>query len=707
MKKYLLFLLTLFFSMVSFAEGTGTVDDPVVLTESGSITLPSTGWGHYYFKYTADMDGDVVFSTSEWHEFAMAIYPTEAVYDNASYTDKSFAVTTNTTYVFDLFMYLDEEARFKVTLPHVVKEGDLENPFDVTAGSIDLGSAAGTVWATYTPSASGKATFAGNSGIVTGIKVFSSKEDVNYYYLYQSDYYVQAAAEGNTITVDVAPENTYYVAITKISSPMGNDFKATFAEYQIGDTKDMPVDATALPYETTVAPGGKVWFKVGTSNVGEYKCLTIETNENAALTYGYLAEYYGEYFWCEMSSFTGSNTLEIGNDWYDSIHLVYVENPTSDEINVKFNITEIEEGAVKKSAIDINNTLPYEGTVAAGATKWVWLTVPYDKTKDISVVSADNVEISMEDYYAERIASGTGSVATTCKAIWGNEDIYVKVSNPGATDVTFTVTMEDHVMGPGETKELAIDVTETGIYTFDASSKEVWLKYTAAEDGTIKVSSDLEVNFNDDVWVGTTEMNYINSNNGNKYEECMDVTAGTTIYVHAKISNVDAMGKSFTIAPFVPGEGEVASSAIPVYNNVEFTVPAGKTYYYSFEALKEGWTITIYTTSTGLSSLLWNCGVDNMEWTNPLNISFTDWGDGQGPICTPYVALGTNIFKVYNYRDEDATLKISGDITEAPQPDGIDTVLAGTFQKDAKVLSNGQVVIVKGGKTYTTTGVRK
>jgi len=649
MKKYLLFLMALFVSVMSYAQGSGTQDDPAVLSESQTFTMPGSGsWSHYYFTYSCGLTGTLKFSGGSMFDVGV---DAEASYDNAyghydsteyKYVQK-IDVTEGTTYILDLYMYVGDNVT--ITLPYVVKDGDFEQPFDISSASVDMGSDARTVWAVFTPTIAGEATVSGANGIVTGIKVFDSKYNANYYLTYGYDT-TSASAEGNTVSFAAKANQTYYIAATKVSSPMGNTLSGSVREYEEGEVCSKPIDATASPYTATVAAGASVWYKVATLAAGSYKKLSVVTDENASLVYGYNYYSYGTtQYYSQLGSYTGSNEFSIGTNYNDGDHVICVTNNGTSEISVQFTVSDYTPGEVATNPIELELGKTY--TINGDGDRYYSYTFTGGET--IAFELGEGLSVSPNSYFY-------GIAAVDGNKFLYNYDYsstFVFVVKGGKDGDTFNFVEGQLPVGSTQSNPLIVD----GTYTFDANTTEIWVQYTATEDGSLKVSCNVPYDWNNTIryFLNDNYQGYLDNNN--VYNRIIDVVAGDKVLVGAKL-NAASEGCQIKFEPYVPEEGESAKYAIMLYNGDEFVVPAGTVKYYKFEATKTDYSaITLTTTNSSINVTKWDSEAEALGNYGSYTVSFYE------NTSTPYTKEGMNYLMVNNYQTEDVTMTISGNLT--------------------------------------------
>ena len=551
--------------------------DPLNTSQYGSSSI--------YATYTAQKSGQLQMAFSAYVSAEVNGVSSAAGYDQTTggYTLK-IAVEAGKTYKIKLSLSGSVVATSKVV---EMKAGSMEMPFTMQEGENKVPAAMGDYYFAYTSTKVGFLNIKSDATIPGGqVKVYRSLSDMT-----------QPVASSEVGSYDVRFEvpyagSTYYVVVNKLQASDAEDvISASMEDYAPGETVSTAIKLTELPAEQTLPKAkGTFYYELSVpANTQKFVVVTTKKDLKAGTSILFYNKSNGTY---------GASTLSNGElkafvgQGYDVTYLLQVTSDEDEALSFKIDYVTPEQGSLDSNPVEAklgDNEITIDGDeyFSYKATKDGKLSVEVDPDVTVSFPGGTHGEYSV-------IKRG----ATFAIEAEKDKTYLIKVS--GATKGS-TMYLEEKDFAAGETRTTPIEMTGDE-YTFTKEgASNLWLEYTAKENGVLDFACDAPYNGNSDYIeickneeLGGSRMmgtETVGSETNTVYKGRISVMKGDKLYVHCMLSGT-VTGKKVTFVqheeqpgenvanPLVleKGKSVVVSGAsynVPVWVKVE--LPAGDT----------------------------------------------------------------------------------------------------------------------------------
>lgn len=683
----------------SAGVGTGlTAEDPLVIIPGKEqfigATYASNDVQTTYATYTATEDGLLKITSSAYVNSSSTINGSPLIFDSANeeYV-ASIPVTSGETYNFVFKGYNAYFFTSELTHPTA---GSIDRPFELQTGANTVPAEAGEYWYSFTPVGTGYLTLSSESSLPGGkVELLSNKS-----------YSATVTVEGSynlRYELSYNSGNTMYVKVTKPEASAEPDIlNYEMKDYAPGEKESNPQTIASVPAEVKVPAQTKYFFSL-TTPAEQNGFLIVEAQEALSNTNTYVKIY--KKASGSWSGIQGTNVTKaeiLGGTEY----IINCDNQEQNELTLNISYATIQDGDVITQPLTAQlgeNSINGKGnryyTYKASKACKVQVTVP-----EGVVVSfpKDASEYNIYDAYVN------GQTSTLYAE--GAQSYYIKLENCTG-EGSFTIAEADYAAG--DTKDLAIEVTD-GVYNFGEEVPScLWVKYTAAKSGKLLISSQVPFDYENTSMLLWTE----SSSYGNQlldyttytYGGSINVIENQTIYIQV-LSKIALKDYSLNFELKDPEPGEIPATAIDGTNG-KVTVPVteyGKEFWVKVDA-KAG---TLILKSTGNASGLLYEGLENAVNENSREyFSASNYDYNTGEVLDEYVfktdlqEAGTYYFKfMYLYNSVD--IWFEGDVAtainsiESLTQQGAEEVYDFRGMKlNGKSLKKGLYIIKKDGKS--------
>lgn len=642
------------------------------LTQSGTQCVT-------YATFTPDEAGVLVFTATGSVSVSVNGGSAEYFsYGNGAYT-YSLSAAAGETYSLTFTAYTTARISTEMTHP---TEGSLEMPFQIKEGENTVPAAYGDYWYTYTNSSvTGYASIASNASLPGGqVLVYNSTYSINYNQTY---------ASSNTGSYDVRFEmpsagTTYYIHVSKAETSAGDDTFTFSAEpYQPGEQESNPIALDKLPATVTTANAGGTTYYSFTMTDTESLFLNVAATSEIANSATTIAIYRQGNSYSILSQGNTSARAEVAASTYGpQTYIIRVQSYETQPITLSVGLEEIAQGDIITNPLEaVSGT----NTVSGSGTKYYAYTATLSGRLTVSAAPEMTVTFprGTGQYDGNYTASHSG-VDYTIDAVAGTRYL---IALAGCQDGDeFIVSEREYQMGESRENPIIVD---GDTYTLGSeTASNLWLQWTAPQDGLLEVYFDLTYVYTCYVYFGRTTDTYLSAmitSNGSTqtYSTRQIVSAGETFLVNLQLDAAYA-GYSVTFSMRDLEQGESVNNPLTLTLGEETTLETGTRQipiWYKV-ALGEGelkMTSSIYLTAQ------WYTSYENAQAGNG---SYIMWNYDYAPDYSSYTCHTTYTITqpgVYYLRveggDGSNTLLLEGEA--APQGIEIDNPLTAVLGDNA------------------------
>lgn len=608
----------------SAGVGTGlTAEDPLVIIPGKEQFIGATYAENKeqttYATYTATEDG-LLKITSPSYVSNFSVNGDYLSFDsNNDVYVASIPVTSGETYN---FVFKGYNAYFLTSELIHPTAGSMDRPFEMQTGANTVPAEAGEYWYSVTPVGTGYLTLSSESSLPGGkVELFYSK----------SAYSASATAEGNynlRYELNYNSGNTMYVKVTKPEASAEPDIVTyEMKDYAQGEKEDNPLPIATVPGEVKVPAQTSYYFSL-TTPAEQTGFLVVEVPEALANEDTYVNVYPKGISW-SGSRGTNVTKLEIEGG---AEYTILCNNHEQNELTLKVSYAAIQDGDIITQPLTAKLG---ENSINGKGNRYY--SYKASKACKVQVTVPEGVVVSFpKDASEYNIYDAYVNGQTTTLYAEGAQSYYIKLENCTG-DGSFTIAEADYVAG--DTKELAVEVTD-GVYTFGEEVPScLWIKYTAAKAGKLVISSQIPFDYTSTsmlLWTDNSKYgNQLVDNENYTYGGSINVSDNQTIYIQI-LSTISLNGQSLNFDLKDPEPGEIPATAIDGTNG-RVAVPAtgyDKEFWVKVDA-KAG---TLILKSTGSASGLLYQGLENAVNDNSREyISCSNYDYSNGTMLDEYV----------------------------------------------------------------------
>ena len=682
----------------SAGVGTGlTAEDPLVIIPGKEQFIGATYAENIeqttYATYTATEDG-LLKITSPSYVSNFSVNGDYLSFDsNNDVYVASIPVTSGETYNFVFKGYNAYFLTSELTHPTA---GSMDRPFEMQTGANTVPAEAGEYWYSVTPVGTGYFTLSSESSLPGGkVELFYSK----------SAYSASATAEGNynlRYELNYNSGNTMYVKVTKPEATAEPDIVTyEMKDYAQGEKEDNPLPIATVPGEVKVPAQTSYYFSL-TTPAEQTGFLVVEVPEALANEDTYVNVYPKGISW-SGSRGTNVTKLEIEGG---AEYTILCNNHEQNELTLKVSYAAIQDGDIITQPLTAKLG---ENSINGKGNRYY--SYKASKACKVQVTVPEGVVVSFpKDASEYNIYDAYVNGQTTTLYAEGAQSYYIKLENCTG-DGSFTIAEADYVAG--DTKELAVEVTD-GVYTFGEEVPScLWIKYTAAKAGKLAISSQIPFDYTSTsmlLWTDNSKYgNQLVDNENYTYGGSINVSENQTIYIQI-LSTISLNGQSLNFDLKDPEPGEIPATAIDGTNG-RVAVPAtgyDKEFWVKVDA-KAG---TLILKSTGSASGLLYQGLENAVNDNSREyISCSNYDYSDGTMLDEYVfdtelQEADTYYIKFMYIYSPIEVWFEGDIAtaingiESQTQEGAEEVYDFRGMKlNGKSLKKGLYIIKKNGKS--------
>lgn len=540
-------------------SGGTSADSPMNISLNGLNFIGDpyfTGYNGYtaYARFKADATGALALSSNSWLSTTLNNTRYEGVYNNGAYVIK-IPVEEGQTYDLSFSLYSPMVLSAEMTFP---TPGSIDVPFELKEGENTAPADNKDYYYTYTPSTAGYLSISSDKSLPGGcVKIYDSKSSINY-----GSVKAQSETGSYNVRVEIPyiPSSPYYIVVSRTDKAEADEtFTATMEAYKEGETEDTPYTIDELPATNTIPTATGTYYYSVTVPANTNKFLHVETGLGTSVAYG-----------TQIAIYPKGSSIYSGVTGYDNLDL-NVTNTVEQAYTIKVMSAETTPVTFTVSYKDINKgdliTNPEdavlgENKITANGTRYY----AYTPTQDCKLVLTATPDMVVS------FPLGTGTWDGNHEIIQSGVDYYfgvtggtqylIKLENC-VTDDVFSLAEEQFKQGEDRTNPVVI---ENGEYTLTKTNAvNLWLSYTAKQDGILTISTDVPYNYNNNVEYGKESDNYLSTmmstvydpagNSVTKYQTSLGVSAGDVIIVHTALSNLDKdYAITFTERDYQQGE---------------------------------------------------------------------------------------------------------------------------------------------------------
>ncbi len=682
----------------SAGVGTGlTAEDPLVIIPGKEQFIGATYAENIeqttYATYTATEDG-LLKITSPSYVSNFSVNGDYLSFDsNNDVYVASIPVTSGETYN---FVFKGYNAYFLTSeLTHPTADS-MDRPFEMQTGANTVPAEAGEYWYSVTPVGTGYFTLSSESSLPGGkVELFYSK----------SAYSASATAEGNynlRYELNYNSGNTMYVKVTKPEATAEPDIVTyEMKDYAQGEKEDNPLPIATVPGEVKVPAQTSYYFSL-TTPAEQTGFLVVEVPEALTNEDTYVNVYPKGISW-SGSRGTNVTKLEIEGG---AEYTILCNNHEQNELTLKVSYAAIQDGDIITQPLTAKLG---ENSINGKGNRYY--SYKASKACKVQVTVPEGVVVSFpKDASEYNIYDAYVNGQTTTLYAEGAQSYYIKLENCTG-DGSFTIAEADYVAG--DTKELAVEVTD-GVYTFGEEVPScLWIKYTAVKAGKLAISSQIPFDYTSTsmlLWTDNSKYgNQLVDNENYTYGGSINVSENQTIYIQI-LSTISLNGQSLNFDLKDPEPGEIPATAIDGTNG-RVAVPATG-YDNEFWVKVDAKAGTLILKSTGSASGLLYQGLENAVNDNSREyISCSNYDYSEGTMLDEYVfdtelQEADTYYIKFMYIYSPIEVWFEGDIAtainsiESQTQEGAEEVYDFRGMKlNGKSLKKGLYIIKKNGKS--------
>lgn len=672
-------------------EGLGhglTKDDPVTIIPGeehylGNARLGADGYidrYNTYATYTATADGKLAFSTVT---SATAYLTME---DGSSLDGNKLMVEAGKTYNF--IYSLNTPVIFTTEFSQPTA-GSLDVPFALNEGENVVPKEAGTYYYTYTPSTLGYLVTSSEATMSGQMTYYPDLNSLSYNY---SSTIAPTGSFNLRVEIPYQLTSPCYIVIKRTADAEADQtFTATMEAYKQGDKEANPFVIESLPSTQTLPTATGTYYYSVTLPATTDQFLSVQaTGDVASGTRVYVYKS-GESKTYGSAQGNSGARLALNTTEPTTYLISWTASGETTPITFNVQLDGIEPGDTYGNPIQ---AVVGDNNVTASTAKYYQYTAT--KTGKLTVAATDKMTVSFpkgESVYAgEYETTQTGHTYKIDITAGTTYIIKVVGAEPGTA-----FTLSEDAYAAGEDRTTALDLTETGAYTFDSTPvTSIWFMLTAKAQDVVEASTDIAYNGAYTVEFGKSsdyylkqivKTSYESGEAVTRYEGMTVVSEGDVCYLHLSLGGSVLTGKKVTLTERDFQEGEDASKPILLTDGSSVTI--GDASYdtprwFKF-TLKDAEEYTLKA-SGYVGGTIYNSYEDTSNEYGGTSAYFvTDYTDGS----SYYTAKAT---------DGDYWLAITSNYDNA--------TLALSVKADANAIHNVEAPIQNDAAYYTLQGIR-
>lgn len=551
----------------------------------------------FYASYTATEDGMLVLSSYAYvgSTTVNGTQVTSEYKQGAGYQIKT-TVKSGETYLYKFNCYNPIVFTAEMTQPTY---GSLDTPFEMVEGENTVPAAYGDYYYTYTPTKTGYMTIKSDNALPGGqVKIYSSK------YGAQAGYYTATSEQGSynvRTEIPYAGYYTYYICVSKIDATSADEtFTFAMEDYQPGETEATAFPIDTVPSSVTLpAAEGTYYYSVSVpANTSKFLNVVAA---NKPVSSGTSVKVYAD--GNSYGGITGTDSVSIDvTASYDQTITIKWTAAETEPLAFNVSYTDIQKGDVitnPETAVLGDNTISGSGTK--------YYTYTPTKACKLTVSGTPDMTISFPTGTSKWDGTYTTYQNGVDYSIEAAEGTAYLIKLEGCADKD-VFTVAENEFAPGETQSNPL-VVEDSVFDINSSNaSNLWIKYSAKNNGVVTVYCDVPYSYNNTVEYGKETEGYYTgmiateqqgSDYVTVYKGSKIVKKDDAIIVHLAIKQfgTDSEGKelpgkvTFTERRFEAGEDATTPMILALNDTVTITEPSYSSPVWVKATLKKGTSI--------------------------------------------------------------------------------------------------------------------